>query len=100
VRVDGKDKTGLAFDNMADRAIKGTADWKEFQVVLDVAADAEEIFFGFLLIGKGQAWVDDFKVSAVGKDVETTGKAPQPMDRAWKLSKDLPKAPRNLGFEE
>ncbi len=51
VRVDGKDKTGLAFDNMLDRPIKGTNDWKEYQVVLDVANVAEEIFFGFILAG-------------------------------------------------
>jgi hypothetical protein len=100
VRVDGKDQTGLAFDNMMDRPIKGTLDWKEYEIVLDVPDKAEEIFFGFILVGKGQAWVDDFKVSAVGNDVKTTGKELRPMDRKWDLRKDLPKAPRNLDFEQ
>ena len=45
MRVDGKEKTGIAFDNMANRSIKGTTDWKTYEVVLDVPDDAEEIFF-------------------------------------------------------
>lgn len=28
MRIDGKEKTGLAFDNMMRRPVKGTTDWK------------------------------------------------------------------------
>jgi hypothetical protein len=100
VRVDGKDQTGLAFDNMQDRQIKGTNDWKKYEVVLDVPGGAAAIYFGILLAGKGQVWVDDFKFEAVGKDVKTTGKEVEPRKRERELRKDLPKEPKNLDFEQ
>jgi hypothetical protein len=40
VRVDGLDKSGLAFDNMMKRPIKGTTDWTKYAIVLDVPEDA------------------------------------------------------------
>ena len=100
VRVDGKDKTGLAFDNMQDRPIKGTNDWNKHEVVLDVPDDAAEIYFGILLAGKGQVCVDDFKFEPVGKEAKTTGKAIEPSKREREPLKDLPKEPKNLNFEQ
>src|SRR5262249_5897453 len=73
---------------------------KEYQVVLDLAGDAEEIYLGLLYFGKGQVWIDDFKVSTVGKDVKVTREKSAPNDRTLELTKDLPKAPRNLDFKE
>jgi hypothetical protein len=100
MRVDGKDKTGIAFDNMQDRKVNGTADWKKYELVLEVPDNAEEIYFGFLVAGKGQGWVDDVVFEEVGKDVATTGPDVQPMDRVADLSPDLPKEPKNLDFEK
>ena len=100
MRVDGKDKTGLAFDNMGDRKIEGTTDWQKYEVVLDVAGDAEEIFFGFLVAGKGQGWVDDIVIEEVGKDVAATGRDTATQDRAGDLSPDLAKEPKNVDFEK
>ncbi len=99
MRIDGKEKTGLAFDNMMRRPVKGTTDWKKYEVVLDVPEEAEEIFFGFLVAGKGQGWVDDIAFDIVGKDVATTGLEIQPSDREGEPTKDLPKEPTNLDFE-
>ncbi len=101
MRVDGKTKTALAFDNMANQKLDGTTDWKDYAIVLDIPNDAEAIFFGCLLIGSGQAWVDDMKFSVVGNDVAPTGPVMTPMDRAKDetLPTDLPKEPRNLDFE-
>jgi hypothetical protein len=99
MRIDGKEKTGLAFDNMMGRPVKGTTDWKKYEVVLDVPEQAEEIFFGFLVAGKGRGWVDDIAFEVVDKDVPTTGLEVQPMDRDGELTKDLPKEPTNLDFE-
>jgi hypothetical protein len=99
MRIDGKEKTGLAFDNMMGRPAKGTTDWKKYEVVLDVPEQAEEIFFGFLVAGKGRGWVDDIAFEVVDKDVPTTGLEVQPMDRDGELTKDLPKEPTNLDFE-
>src|SRR5215471_17861603 len=53
MRVDGPQKQPLAFDNMQSRPIKGTSDWTQYQVVLDVPETADEIAFGILLTGKG-----------------------------------------------
>src|SRR5262249_54842834 len=56
MRIDGETKI-LGFDNMQDRPIKGTSDWRKQEIVLDVPEDSINIRFGILLIGKGQAWV-------------------------------------------
>ena len=99
MRVDGKEKTGIAFDNMMNRAIKGDTDWKACTVVLDVPESAEQIFFGFLLAGKGQAWVDDIQLEVVGNDVPTTGAPTQPADRVGEPVQGLPEDPKNPDFE-
>lgn len=62
----------LAFDNMHERAIKGTSDWQRYEVVLDITEDAGYIFFGALLTGKGEIHVDRLDISIVDDDVETT----------------------------
>jgi hypothetical protein len=100
VRIDGKEKTGLAFDNMMGRPVKGTTEWKKYDVVLDVPAEAEEIFFGYLVAGKGRGWVDDITFEVVGNDVATTGLPVQPMDRQGEFSTDPAKKPNNLDFEQ
>ncbi len=62
----------LRFDNMRDRPIRGTTDWKQYTIVLDVPPDSEKITFGLLLVGKGLAWVDDLRFEDVGDEVPTT----------------------------
>jgi hypothetical protein len=88
VRVD-KDKDSVAFDNMQDRAIKGTTGWQKYEVVLDVPQDATGIFFGVLLSGSGTVWLNSTKFEVVGSDVPTTGKK----------GMKLPDEPTNLNFE-
>jgi hypothetical protein len=94
MRVDGakKDET-LAFDNMQDRAIRGTTDWKKYEIVLDVPENSEMVALGLLLSGKGQVWMDDLQFEVVGKDVPTTGTSAGAVSRSAK-------APLNLNFEE
>jgi len=60
LRIDqeGTDKP-LSFDNMADRPIEGTTDWKKYEIVLDVPSKASNIAFGALLAGTGQVWFDN-----------------------------------------
>lgn len=95
MRVDGPTPPGssfpamLAFDNMQNRPIKGTSDWKRHEIVLDVAPEATFISFGILLSGAGQAWIDDLSLDAVGKDVSVTGQGLQGPN----------KKPVNLDFE-
>ena len=77
MRIDGSDRkeTGgsLAFDNMQNRAVKGSTDWKKYEIVLDVPTVAYEIAFGALISGSGQIWFDEVKFELVDKTVETTG---------------------------
>jgi hypothetical protein len=99
MRVDGAKKTALAFDNMMDRSIKGTTDWAKYEVVLDIPEEAEGIYFGFLVAGKGQGWVDDIHLEVVGDDVKATALPVEPQDPEGDLPKGLPDEPKNLDFE-
>jgi hypothetical protein len=95
MRVDGARKDEiLAFDNMQDRAIKGTIDWKKYEIVLDVPENSEMVAFGLLLSGKGQVWMDDLQFEVVGKDVPTTGRT------TAGAASGAAKTPLNLNFEE
>jgi hypothetical protein len=84
MRVD-RDQKPVAFDNMGDRAIKGTQAWTRHEIVLDVDPKATQIAFGILLEGKGTAWIDDAVFDVVSEQVPVTGKGPR--------------TPRNLDFE-
>ena len=75
MRVD-KDKNTVAFDNMQNRAIKATQQWKQCEVILDVPQDATGIFFGILLSGSGEVWMNDVSFEVVGNDVPITSQSP------------------------
>ncbi|MBO9542692.1 hypothetical protein J7643_19055 [bacterium] len=66
MRVDGPEQAVLSFDNMQERPIKGTSDWKKYEIVLDVPQESEAIAFGLLLSKTGETWVDDFKFELAG----------------------------------
>jgi hypothetical protein len=103
MRVDGATRSPLAFDNMGKRAIKGTADWKQYEIVLDVPDNGVVIAFGVLLHGKGQLWVDDFKFETVDKDVSVTAakvKLENQHDQKIESLDKIPKEPTNLDFEK
>lgn len=79
MRIDGQ-KAGeiLGFDNMkdgkTDRAISGTNDWKQYELVLDVPYKAKDIFYGALLSGTGQIWFKNVTLEVVNSLIPTTGK--------------------------
>ncbi|MBC7898524.1 MAG: hypothetical protein H7070_00600 [Saprospiraceae bacterium] len=75
LRIDDADDEffPLAFDGMKDRIIKGTNDWKKYEVILDVPDRAGLIFFGVNLVGSGQVWADDLQLEIVGNDIASTG---------------------------
>jgi hypothetical protein len=72
MRLDGDGGKVLSFDNMQNRQIQGTRDWKQYEVVLDVPAESIGIYFGILLVGKGQVWLSNVQFEVVGTDVPTT----------------------------
>ena len=71
MRVDGKDNV-LAFDNMQNRALRGTTSFKWYSVVLDVPVDAERITFGVLLHGPGAVFIRELVFDEVEVDVSST----------------------------
>lgn len=74
LRVDrAKDETGF-FDNMADRPIKAK-EWKHYEIVGDVAEDAQSIVLGMLLLGNGSAALDDVSFEIVDKETKSTAAA-------------------------
>jgi len=89
MRVD-KGPQQLTFDNMQDRAIKGTTNWQRYDVVLDVPEGATGVFFGVLLSGSGEVWVNGAKFETVEPSVPTTGA----------VTAQKPDEPMNLDFEK
>ena len=89
MRIDMGSKT-VAFDNMQSRPIKGTTDWQQYDVVLNVPQDATDISFGALLIGSGEMWLNGAQFQVVGPRTLTTNG-----DVVEK-----PGEPTNLDFEQ
>lgn len=75
LRIDSKyGRRVLGFDNMQKRAIKGTTDWKKYEIILDVPPDSGSLNYGFLIDGTGQIWFDQLSIEIIGnfddKDVK------------------------------
>jgi hypothetical protein len=92
MRVDGAGNDVLAFDNASERAARGTAEWKHFDVVLDVPDKAQTVAFGILLQGGGTAWASALEFEKVPRTTALTG-------RDMTRGIHLPAAPVNLGFD-
>jgi len=80
-------KKSLAFDNMYDRPVTGTTDWKKYEIVLDVPLNASKLAYGALLSGTGQIWFDSLNFEIVDSTISTTGRKEN-------------KEPVNLNFEK
>jgi hypothetical protein len=91
MRVNDSAGKPLAFDDMRERLLVGSSEWKKVEIVLDIPPMSDEISFGFLLHGKGQVWVDNLSLTVVEKDIPVTDVL---------LSKKENINPVNLDFEE
>ena len=61
-----------AFDNMGNNGVKGTTDWKQYEIVLPLTPrETQNIAVGGLLAGKGKMWLDGLQVSIDGKDLDS-----------------------------
>lgn len=69
MRVDSKDGKPIAFYNSQDKPIKGSTDWTQRSVVLDVPQDANNIAFGVIANGSGGVWIDEVTLEPVDKTV-------------------------------
>jgi hypothetical protein len=100
LRADTPAQFGAAFDNMQDRPVRGTNDWQQYEVVLDIPKKTVELSFGILLQRTGQVWMDDARLEVVGPEVSVTRGAGGGKSRyASYTPEGLPEAPRNLDFE-
>jgi len=91
MRIDGEANQQLGFDNMQERAIKGTNGWKLYEIVLDVTSGSKDIAYGVLLNGKGKVCFDNVSIKEVDKTVQVINMLKAP---------EYPKQPVNLDFEE
>ena len=66
LRVDRAGRQPGFFDNMADRPITD-ASWRDYEIVGDVADDAEGIALGLMMFGNGRVWLDAASFEIVGK---------------------------------
>ena len=91
MRVDGEKGEMLGFDNMQTRPIKGTTDWKQYAIVLNVPANSKVINYGVLLGADGEVWFDNLKLEIVDKNVPVT---------SVEKERNLSKQPVNMDFEK
>ncbi len=91
MRIDGESNQQLGFDNMFDRPIEGTTEWKNYEIVLDIPSSSSTINYGVLLNGEGEVWFDNFKLEEVDNSVPVTN---------LKKENKFPNKPINLDFEE
>jgi hypothetical protein len=69
-----KGRPGSAFfDNMFNRPIDNK-NWDHYEIIGDVAENAEVINIGMFLRGHGRAWIDDVTLEVVGDDARPTGR--------------------------
>ena len=101
MRVDSGTKS-VAFDNMQNRAIKGTTDWQNYAVVLDVPKDATVISLGILVSKSGTVWLNSAQFETVGMDVPVTDMwaGDSGSIRQIPVPTNLNSVPTNLNFEE
>jgi hypothetical protein len=104
MRVDGPGLM-LGFDNFSSRSLKGTADWHQVEIILDVPASAIGIAFGALMSGKGELLVDDLTFDVIPATGPTTNQLLGPIDSGVDsvttaaIYVARPNTPTNLNFE-
>jgi hypothetical protein len=93
LRVDGQQNGQmLQFDNMSNRAPKGSTDWQQYSVVLDVPQESAALAYGIFVQGTGKVWVSGTKIEPVGTDVAST-------NMNANRGRTLPKTPVNISFD-
>ncbi len=95
LRIDATNLNGktLGFDNMSDRSIRKTTDWKKYEIIMDVPSNAYNLAYGALLVGQGQIWFSNINFEIVADTVALTSKD------CIVCSKIL-NEPANLSFEK
>lgn len=75
LRADQRGGKGmLLLDNMNERPITGTTEWKRYEIEMDVPEEATHIIYGAMLTSTGQIWFDNVRLETVDKAVPAKGK--------------------------
>ena len=78
MRVDRTGKRMGFFDNMSDRPIRD-GQWRYYEIVGDIDADALRINIGLMIQGEAQAWLDDVSFDIVAKATPVEIEPPRPL---------------------
>lgn len=62
LRADGDVIPDLLFDNMAQRPIKDTTDWKTYMIEAQLPDETAWLNYGVVLMGTGTLWADNFRL--------------------------------------
>ena len=101
LRVDGAGTDEiLSFDNMQNRGITGTTEWKKYEIILPVPANASRLAYGALMGGTGQIWFDNFTFEVV--DNSDNPPMPESSNRSDHSNnkETVTSEPVNLDFEQ
>ena len=79
MRVDRPDGEMGFFDNMGDRPTQNRS-WDYYEIVGDVADDAERICIGLILLESGEVWLDDVSFEILGDVEQPVCEAPRPLE--------------------
>jgi RNA polymerase sigma factor (sigma-70 family) len=94
MRIDS-DNQLLGIDKSIEEAARGTSDWRQEHIVLDVPEDSKTIRFAVLVEGRGKAWVDDLRFEAVDRSIPLTNSS---VRSGGERKPTMPKQPVNLDF--
>lgn len=72
MRIDGLNNSSV-FENSSSKEISGTNDWMRYSITLPIIKNAQYIFVGGILVGKGTAWFDDFEIYIDGVNIDDIG---------------------------
>lgn len=78
LRVDRADGQVGFFDNMGERPIRNVR-WEYYEIVGDVADDAQSVNLGLILMRNGQVWLDDVALEIIGPAPTTQMQGPRPL---------------------
>ncbi|RKN79305.1 S41 family peptidase [Ulvibacterium marinum] len=81
LRLDGEGGP-LHFDNMRDRGVIGSTDWEKHSISFPYPEETKNIMVAGILVGKGTAWFDDFKVFVDGKNIQTLTEVEKVLSKA------------------
>ena len=74
LRIDDENGFPLEMNFMESENIHGSNEWKKYSIELPFPPEAEDIYIGGILLGKGEVLFDDFSLSIDGKDIQSIEK--------------------------